>query len=448
MYALKDNIAVGYNNGRVVLIDMAHTLPTKYLSYKSSVLLFAILNMPGGVANADFFSKITGQDNTGQIEHAVQNLIEELYNHLCTVVACPVGGNQKVLLGHLHKPDGSPVNNFRLDYPVKLVWVPTWKCNNDCLYCGVKKINTSVYEKRIPFSVVFGRIRDAVEKGVRSVTIHGGEPLFYYDDENIYELINFLSQNNIYTEISTKNRITPEKASSLKRAGLKRIQLSIDTCDPVLAKSLYRNESHIDNFIESVTNLDHVDIGISVNIVISSLNFNHIIGLLYFLQHMGIKEVSLSVFKEGSINPSKLSLSNEQGLWLASELDKNKSKIVFNKLHYTPFGSSVVHSCNRAVCESGRVSLLILPGGEYCYCDFLSNNTKFIFGNIKENTIGEAWNSVALKQLVYPSHESYRNSKCNNCVGLGNCLERGFCYLSMDLTRNFTPDYKCTECFN
>lgn len=147
MFVLKDNIIVGYSLRRVVLIDLKDQLKTKYLNTKSSFILYSLLNFNNNQDCINFlteFSLFQNEQNS-DIENDIISLKNYLENYL-TYSAYVLNENdfKNINLKRLLESDSVKLRNkFRLDYPVKLVWIPTWKCNKNCLYCGVKKNRTS-----------------------------------------------------------------------------------------------------------------------------------------------------------------------------------------------------------------------------------------------------------------------------------------------------------------
>lgn len=445
MLALKDDIAVGYSSQRAVLVDISGKLPTKYLNTKSSLVLFAVLNFDDDKGSINFLREYAVFPGKKDIEDSIAKLIDELKDYLVMIDHQEPRSNISLqrLIGEKNNQSG---NKYRLDYPVKLVWVPTWKCNRNCLYCGVAKVNPSQAEEQIPLPVMLERFQEAVNQGVKLVNIHGGDPLFCYND-GIYEIIRLLTENNVKVNLSTKNRISEEKALHLKNAGLKRIQLSIDTTKSGLLEKLYGEPDYLAGFEESIRNLKNTGIEITVNVVISNLNYKDVPELLTYLSQLEVGQVSLSNFRKGQINSQDYSLDNKQQMWLFKEIRKIRKSLNFFDFTYTPFTPPAKSAAKKPVCDSGRISLMFLPDGRGCYCDFLSEDERFLFGNLKEQTIEEVWNSDELKSLLNPPPKALEGSGCTGCEGLEYCIERGFCFLTSVSKEMFSPDFKSMECF-
>ncbi len=107
----------------------------------------------------------------------------------------------------------------------------TDRCNLRCRYCmpeeGVKLLDRSMI---LSYKEIEDFTRIAVEMGIDKVRVTGGEPLVR---KNIVSLIENLSSIDGIKDLSmtTNGVLLSEYADDLKKAGLKRINISLDTVD-------------------------------------------------------------------------------------------------------------------------------------------------------------------------------------------------------------------------
>ena len=446
MFVLKDNMSVGANNGRAVLVDQEGDEPVKYLSHKYSLILFSLLYFDSMEECIAFLCKRSAADQ--HIEEDIEAFVQT-NEHCLQKLDATKSEAQKMkavsLLQKLSHPDQRNAGNeYRLDFPVKLVWIPTFKCNRSCRYCGVARLDAEENECKIPFSKVMERLEEAVRGGVTSVVIHGGEPLFCYD-ENIFTALKFLRDHHVDIKISTKNHISPGMAKRLADTGLHEIQLSLDTVDEDLLEALYGEKNYLPRFQNSVANLKSVGIDIRLNIVVSTINYQYISELLVYLSSLGVEKVILSHYRSGGETEEDFSLSLNQRTWLFKEIRKNKRNFSFKKFRFFPY-EPVPPAQERPLCESCRVAMLVLPNGTCCYCDFLSEDSRFILGDLHEQTIEDVWYSKEVERFFNPLADFSRGSRCADCSGFDYCVKRGYCFLKMNRDQILSPDYVCAEC--
>lgn len=116
----------------------------------------------------------------------------------------------------------------------------TDRCNLRCTYCmpevGVPFIP---HEKVLRFEEITEVIRSAVSMGVNKVRLTGGEPLVR---KGIVELVNMISEIEGIEDLAmTSNGILlAHYAEELKKAGLHRVNISLDTLDPEKYKEITR----------------------------------------------------------------------------------------------------------------------------------------------------------------------------------------------------------------
>jgi len=119
-------------------------------------------------------------------------------------------------------PYGRPVNGIRISV--------TQKCNLNCFYCHREGENEKVAKEMTPDEIK-KIVEIAAKLGIKRVKITGGEPLIRRD---ITEIIEKISNIKGIRDVSltTNGVLLAEYAEKLRKAGLKRVNVSLDTLDP------------------------------------------------------------------------------------------------------------------------------------------------------------------------------------------------------------------------
>jgi len=120
----------------------------------------------------------------------------------------------------IRDPYGRPLKSIRLSV--------TSRCNLDCLYCHREGVGSSGSEMK-PEEI--SRIVSILAShGVRKVKLTGGEPLLRRD---IIEVVKEVASIPGVSEVSmtTNATLLAEKSRALKEAGLRRVNISLDTLD-------------------------------------------------------------------------------------------------------------------------------------------------------------------------------------------------------------------------
>ena len=435
MFALKNEIAIGYKQGTVVLSDLNDVLPTRYLSKKNSALLYALTNFD---LSKDYYINALGVT-----KEDIDDFIVSICDYIYDAGSGFVGKMSKVSDKLFIIPSKTISNKYKLDYPNMISWVPTWVCNRNCLYCGVPRTADIDKEKRIDPEIITSILKEAIDHGVRSLNIHGGEPLFYYDLDVLFDLIRYACNKNVKVLLSSKNKINNTLAHKLADTGLRTMQLSLDAMDDVLLKSIYGPDYVLSDFVESVKTLKRHNIDVVVNVVVTTLNYKYVKKLLAFLEELHVDTVKLSPYKKGNNNGVDYSMNENEKILLHQdfkESDKHRS----TKIIFSPFQPKVVSVKNKGLCGGGRNELLILPDGTCCLCDMLYADKRFIFGDLINDSIEDIWLGDDLNKLISPCAIADRPI-CKVCPEITICAERGFCYAETTQDHSL-PDGRSLEC--
>jgi GTP 3',8-cyclase len=117
-----------------------------------------------------------------------------------------------------------PINYLRISV--------TDRCNLRCVYCmpseGIRLIS---HDEMLTYEEILTIVKAAVELGISKIRLTGGEPLVR---AGLPEFISILAKVEGIEDISltTNGILLKQYADMLKRAGLKRVNISLDTRNP------------------------------------------------------------------------------------------------------------------------------------------------------------------------------------------------------------------------
>ena len=121
----------------------------------------------------------------------------------------------------------------------------TDKCNLRCYYCmpeeGVKLLRHSDI---LSYEEITGVVRYGVQQGISKVRLTGGEPLVRRDITRLVAMLASISGIKDLS-MSTNAQLLPEYAEDLMKAGLQRVNVSLDTLDPEKYSNITRGVSWI-----------------------------------------------------------------------------------------------------------------------------------------------------------------------------------------------------------
>ena len=118
----------------------------------------------------------------------------------------------------------------------------TDRCNLRCRYCMPEEGVSSVgHDSVLSYEELYRVVRIAVELGVRKIRLTGGEPLVR---KGVVDFIGSLVQLPQKPELTltTNGMLLADYAKDLKKAGLSRINISLDTLQPERFKQITRRD--------------------------------------------------------------------------------------------------------------------------------------------------------------------------------------------------------------
>ncbi len=202
----------------------------------------------------------------------------------------------------------------------------TERCNFRCQYCMPDKPFSWVpRENLLSFEELFLFMKVAIDEGVNKIRITGGEPLLR---ENLDSFIRMISEykSDIDLALTTNGYLLNSVAQKLKDAGLKRLNISIDSLKPETAHHIAQKDV-LKDVLEGVEKALEVGLKVKINMVpLKGINDNEIVDVLDYAKQRGI-EVRFIEYMENSLAKDHL-----EGLLGREILDKVKEKYIIRKI--------------------------------------------------------------------------------------------------------------------
>ncbi|MCB9146179.1 MAG: GTP 3',8-cyclase MoaA [Anaerolineales bacterium] len=168
----------------------------------------------------------------------------------------------------------------------------TDRCNFRCVYCMPKEVFGPNYQflnrdKVLTFEEITRLARVFTSFGVKKIRLTGGEPLVRKD---FPDLIAMLSQiPDLDLTMTTNGSLLPRFAEQLKKAGLKRVTISLDSLDNKIFKSMNDVDFPVEKVIEGMDAAKAAGLEpIKVNMVVKrGVNEESILPMARFFREKG-----------------------------------------------------------------------------------------------------------------------------------------------------------------
>ena len=165
----------------------------------------------------------------------------------------------------------------------------TERCNFRCQYCMPEKPFSWVpKENLLSFEELFLFIKVAIDAGVNKIRLTGGEPLLREELDTFVKMIHDYKPG-IDLALTSNGFLLEETAQRLKDAGLKRLNISLDSLKPVVAAQIAQ-KNVLAKVMRGIDKALEVGLGIKINMVpLKGINDNEIIDVLEYCHAKGIK---------------------------------------------------------------------------------------------------------------------------------------------------------------
>lgn len=163
----------------------------------------------------------------------------------------------------------------------------TERCNFRCQYCMPEKPFSWVpKENLLSYEDLFAFVKVCIDEGVKKVRITGGEPLLREGLEHFVKMIASYKED-IDLALTTNAYLLPQAAQKLKDAGLKRINVSLDSLKADVAAKIAQKDV-LATVLEGIQKAHDVGLKIKVNCVpMQGVNDNELLDILEFCKEKG-----------------------------------------------------------------------------------------------------------------------------------------------------------------
>jgi GTP 3',8-cyclase len=280
----------------------------------------------------------------------------------------------------------------------------TKRCNFGCIYChdeGLGPISKprSAHPEEISPTEVERLVRVAREFDIHSVKFTGGEPLVRQDME---EIVSATVRHVEDVSLTTNGSMLASRAEGLRNAGLKRVNVSVDSLDPKAFQEIRRGAlAPVLRGIEQALNVGLKPV--KLNLVVFRPTLPHIPEMIDFVRRNDGLRLQLIQFMPELVGPKDWSVDID-GVkrWLESRADK----VLIREMHHRRiylFGGAEVELVdpvfNREFCMNCH-RIRITHKGELKGC--LNRNDDLIpTRGLEDKELRAAFREVVAQRVPY-----------------------------------------------
>lgn len=314
-------------------------------------------------------------------------------------------------------------NNIDLDFPLKVQWKITNKCNLKCKHCYLGKLDNKELSKDELFSIA----NKIVESNVMEVTLTGGEALLV---KCLPQIVALLIENDIKVNIFTNAILLSDFENKLFKLLNKR---SIDKLDFFISvdglencHDQIRGKGNFKKTIENIEIMIKKGYRITTNSVLSKLNYKDLPSLYELLCKIGVYKIQISNLIDSGNASSDMKLNSDDHNEFISELKKvlqkldNGSKLLYADMPDDECGSEVYLldkdekkylQTENWKCSAGIGKCTIDYNGDVYCCPFIKN---YCLGNLAKEDMKKIWKNK--KRFEFLKLIAKENNNSRVCI--------------------------------
>jgi pyrroloquinoline quinone biosynthesis protein E len=234
--------------------------------------------------------------------------------------------------------------------------------------------------------------RQARALGVLQLALTGGEPMLRRD---LVELCAAACEAGLYSSLITAGTLfTPERATSLKAAGLDHVQISIQSPDAADNDRIAGNRS-FEKKIAAARLARELDFPLTINCVLHRQNLDRIEDILELTLELGAQRLELAntqYYGWAVLNQEALLPTWEQ-LRRGEEAVKRFRERVGPQVDVLWVLPDLYEELPKPCMGGwGRTAMVVSPDGEVLPCQAASTVPGLAFANVRDHDLGWIWN--------------------------------------------------------
>jgi len=164
----------------------------------------------------------------------------------------------------------------------------TSRCNFRCLYCMPNTpFDWEPHENILRYEEMFEFLKLAIDEGVEKIRLTGGEPLLRKDLDVFIKML-YDYRPSLDLALTTNGYYLPEMAKELKKAGLKRVNISLDSLKTDVVNKIAQKDV-LDKVLKGIDEALKVGLGVKLNtVVMEGINDGEILDLLEYAKNKNV----------------------------------------------------------------------------------------------------------------------------------------------------------------
>lgn len=310
--------------------------------------------------------------------------------------------------------DGSEI--VSLDGQGKPMWLVlelTYRCPLKCVWCNNPLDFNNYADKELSTEEWKRVLREGRELGALQLGFSGGEPMLRDDLE---ELVEEADRLGYYTNLITSGvGLTQSRLSALKRAGLKQIQLSIQSAERALTDRLVGARAH-DLKLEVAKRIKDEGFPMVLNVPVFRQNIDQVEEILAMAEEIGVDYLefaNIQYYNWALLNRDALLPTREQLERAEEAVAKARQRLNGSMTIYFVIPDYFETRPKACMNGWGTIHLTIAPDGAALPCQEVRVIEGLEFPTVREHSLQWLWEDSPLFQKF--RGDEWMSEPCRTC---------------------------------
>lgn len=295
--------------------------------------------------------------------------------------------------------------------PLWILLELTHKCPLECAYCynQLDFVNTKDNMSKEDW---FRVMEQARAMGAVQLGISGGEPLL---NKDVVEIVQKANELKFYTNLITSGVGAPKGVvSKLKEAGLKTVQLGVQSHDKNTMSLITNNKNSYDEKVAFAKQVKEAGLQLIINTCITRQNIHQVGEIIEFAEELGANYLEIANIQYygwalkniNALLPSQEQITKAREVTNYYRTQRKDMKVFFVVPDY--------FATRPKACMNGwgTTFLTINPDGVALPCN-TANTLPLEFPNVKEFSVEQIWNESPA--FNYFRGDSWMSEPCRTC---------------------------------
>jgi pyrroloquinoline quinone biosynthesis protein E len=309
--------------------------------------------------------------------------------------------------------DGSAIALDGQGRPLWLVLELTYRCPLKCVWCN----NPLDFERYGPKELSTDEWKDVLRQaralGSLQLGFSGGEPMLRDDLE---ELVGYASELGFYTNLITSGiGLTEKRLAALQAAGLKQIQLSLQSAERKLTNELTGARAH-DIKLDVARRIKARGFPMVLNVPVVRQNIEQVERILAIAEEIGVDYLELAniqYYNWALLNREELLPTREQIAQAEAAVNAARARLGNRMVIYFVIPDYYEGRPKACMNGWGTIHLTIAPDGAALPCQEVRVIKGLEFPTVREQPLAWIWNESPLFRKF--RGEDWMQEPCRSC---------------------------------